>query len=187
MIATLARRWRALARDRRGTLAVEVAMAMPVLLLLLLSGIEVTRFVLLNQKLERASATMADLVAQAEGLAEGDLLALYEATGYVMDPFDIAADGVVVVSSISRSGGGPALINWQRAFGGGGGGSAFGVEGGVANLPAGFVVRDGESIIASEVAFDYEPVFVHSTLAAKTLYTYAVFRPRFATLTTLQP
>ena len=54
-----------LKRDRRGILAVEMAIATPVVIGLLLSGIEVTRYVLLNQKIERASATMADLVSRS--------------------------------------------------------------------------------------------------------------------------
>ena len=64
MIGMIGRVLRRLKRDRRGTLAVEMAVATPVVIGLLLSGIEVTRHVLLNQKIERASATMADLVSQ---------------------------------------------------------------------------------------------------------------------------
>ena len=52
-----------LKRDRRGALAVETAIATAVVIGLLLSGIEVNRYVLRNQKIEPASATMADLVS----------------------------------------------------------------------------------------------------------------------------
>jgi len=48
-----------LKRDRRGILAVEMAIATPVVIGRLLSAIEVTRCGLLNQKIERALATMA--------------------------------------------------------------------------------------------------------------------------------
>ncbi len=139
MIGLIGRVLRRLKRDRRGTLAIEMAVAAPVVIGLLLSGIEVTRYVLLNQKIERASATMADLVSQSETLSEGGLVNLFSATAYVMDPFDLVADGRLVVSSIGGNDDNRARINWQRSFGGGG---AFGVEGGSANLPAGFVVRD---------------------------------------------
>ena len=54
-----------LKRDRRGILAVEMAIATPVVIARLLSAIEVTRCGLLNQKIERASATMADLVSRS--------------------------------------------------------------------------------------------------------------------------
>ena len=51
-------------RDRRGTLAVEMAIATAVVIGLRLSGIEVTRYVLLNRKIEPATATVADLAPQ---------------------------------------------------------------------------------------------------------------------------
>ena len=184
MIGLIGRVLRRLKRDRRGTLAIEMAVAAPVVIGLLLSGIEVTRYVLLNQKIERASATMADLVSQSETLSEGGLVNLFSATAYVMDPFDLAADGQLVVSSIS---GNPARVNWQRSFGGGGGGSACGVEGGTASLPAGFVVRDNETVVVAEVFYDYVPAFMGTQLVSRRLYNYAVFRPRFSSLETLYP
>lgn len=172
-------------KDRRGTLAVETAMAIPVLAALVLSGVEVTRYVLLNQKIERASATMADLVSQAETLSEADLVNLFNATGFVVEPFDLAADGRVIISSISRSGGSAARVNWQRGFGAGSGSSTFGVEGGDALLPAGFVVRDGESIVVGEAFFDFVPIFTGGIMGTTTVYNSAVLRPRFGTLTSL--
>lgn len=187
MIGMIGRVLGRLKRDRRGTLAVEMAVATPVVIGLLLSGIEVTRYVLLNQKIERTSATMADLVSRSETLSEGGLVNLFAATAYVMDPFDLAADGQLVVSSISAASGNPARINWQRSFGGGSGGSAFGVEGGTANLPVGFVVRDNETVVVTEVFYDYVPAFMGTELVARSLYNYAVFRPRFSSLATINP
>ena len=188
MIGMIGRVLGRLKRDRRGTLAVEMAIATPVVIGLLLSGIEVTRYVLLNQKIERASATMADLVSQAETLSEGGLANLFSATAYVMDPFDLVAEGQLVVSSISGDDGDDdARINWQRSFGGGSGGSAFGVEGGTANLPAGFVVRENETVVVTEVFYDYVPAFMGTQLVSRTLYNYAVFRPRFSSLETINP
>ena len=193
MIGMIGRVLGRLKRDRRGTLAVEMAIVMPVVIGLLLSGVEVTRYVLLNQKIERASATMADLVSQSETLTEGGLANLFSATAYVMDPFDLAADGRLVVSSISATNGNPARINWQRVFGAGGGsgpgkgGSAFGKEGSPASLPAGFVVRDNETVVVTEVFYDYVPAFMGTQLVSRSLYNYAVFRPRFSSLATLYP
>ncbi len=186
MIGLIGRVLRRLKRDRRGTLAIEMAVATPVVMGLLLSGVEVTRYVLLNQKIERTSATMADLVSQSETLSEGGLINLFGATAYVMDPFDLAADGQLVVSSISGDDD-EARINWQRSFGGGGGGSAFGVEGGTANLPAGFVVRDNETVVVAEVFYDYVPAFMGTQLVARSLYSYAVFRPRGSSPNKINP
>ncbi len=169
-------------KDTRGMIAVEVAIALSVLATLLLAGVEVTRFVMLNQKLERASATMADLVSQAEAVTEADLTNLFFATGFVVEPFDLAADGHVIVSSITKHTGTSAQINWQREFGAGSGTSTFGTEGGDATLPAGFILRDGESIVVSEAFFDFVPVFAGQILSDVTLDTRSVIRPRFSAL-----
>jgi Flp pilus assembly protein TadG len=179
---------RALGRDRRGTLAVEAAMAVPVLAVLLLGGIEITRFVLLNQKLERTSATVADLVSRSEKLYAAELPTVFMAAGFTFDPFDLADDGRVIVSSIYKTSGTPARVVWQRAYGAGSGSSTFGVQGANAVLPAGFIVRDGENVIVSETFFDFVPLFtgdMFGVLEARTLSTHSLMRPRFGPLTVL--
>lgn len=178
----------ALARDRRGSILVETAMAVPVLALLLLGGVEITRFVLLNQKLERTSATMADLVSRSVRVFAADLPDLFTAAGFTFEPFDLAGDGRVIVSSIYKTSGTPPRIVWQRAYGAGSGASAFGVQGADAVLPAGFEVRTGENVIVSEAFFDFVPLFAGDLvgiLETRTLTTYSVMRPRFGPLTAL--
>ena len=44
--------WRRFLGQQAGTLAVELAMAVPVMFALMVAGVEVTRYVLLNQKVE---------------------------------------------------------------------------------------------------------------------------------------
>ena len=180
----LARRF---ACERRGTLAVELAFAVPVIFALIVSGVEVTRYVLLHQKLERTAATMADLTAQAEVLSEAGLGSLFLAAGNVMTPYDLAADGRLVMSSIYRDVGGNAEIVWQRGYGGGSGASHFGVEGATATLPETLVVREGENVIVAEVFYGFEPMLAGSVLDTDDLYNFAAFRPRFGSLRQLLP
>lgn len=174
---------KALAKDRRGALAVETAIALLILSALLMSGVEVTRFVMANQKVDRTSSTVADLVSQAETLTEEDIADLFAAAGFVADPFDIAANGQVIVTSISKTSGNPPAVNWQRAMGAGSGTSTFGAEGGDATLPEGFIVRDGESIVVGETFFDFTPIFTDGVIGNSTLYNHAILRPRFGKLT----
>ena len=184
MTAGLIRRLR---RDCRGTLSVEVAIAIPILLMLVLTGIEVTRYVLLNQKIERTAVTMSDLVSQADVLTEASLEDLFLATGFVMAPFELGSRGQIVVSTIVTEGAATPTIAWQRSYGGAAGGSAFGVEGGSATLPVGFVVRAGESVVVTEAFYDFEPAFFDTLLDPRTLYSFAMFRPRFSALDNIQP
>ena len=112
----------------RGIFALELAFVAPVLTGLILGGVEVTRYVLLNQKVERTSVTMGDLVSQAEILTEANISSLFDASTGVMAPFSFENGGQVIVSSISVTGGNPAVINWQRAYGTQGSTSALGAE-----------------------------------------------------------
>jgi hypothetical protein len=184
MITDLIRRF---GRNDRGNFLIELAFAMPVMAGLLLTGVEFTRYLLINQKLERTSATIADLVSQSHGMSEAEMASLFSATDMIMEPFNLSADGSLVVSSIGATGSSPARINWQRAYGGGSGGSEFGNEGAVANLPSGLEVRDGETMVAAEAFYDYEPVIFQEILEARTLYRWAVFRPRFSALNQIVP
>lgn len=178
MIARM-RRW--LTRfgvDERASTVVEMALAIPVLLILALGGVEVARYVLLNQKVTRATTSMADLVSQAESVTASDLDGLYQASVYILEPFKLPSDGVVLISSIVASGG-KSTIAWQKALGGIAGGSKFGLAGGAATLPTGFTIRDGDSVIAAETFYKYSPLFAGQYLAADTLYSSALYKPRF--------
>lgn len=174
-------------KDSRGVLAVEFALTVPILALILTAGVETARLVLINQKVDRATATMADLVAQSRQLAEGDLGSIYAASRYVMEPYDLNAGGTVVVTSISADGGAAPIVNWQRAFGTGGAASHFGSPGTAAVLPAGFQVRDTESVIVSEVFYDFKPLIANAVISSKPIYNYAIYRPRFVPLTSVLP
>ena len=54
-------------------------------------------------------------------------------------------------------------------------------------LPAGVEVRDSENVITAEVFYDFEPIMMTAVLEAGQLYSSAVFRPRFGSLTTVKP
>lgn len=178
-----------LLRARRGSVVVEFAMAIPVLIVIALGGTEIARYTLLHQKLARTAVTMADLVSQAETLSQSDLTQLFASVGPVMDPFTMGTRGVVIVSEISASDGNPPRIDWQRTGGGtlAGETSKLGSESAYANLPSGFVVRDGESVIVAEVYYDYSPLFSDGLLGNQVLYHRAMFRPRFGSLAALSP
>lgn len=181
--------FRRLLKAQRGAAVAEFAIAVPILMLIMLGGTEIARFVLLHQKLARAAVTMADLVSQAETISEGELSQLFAAVDPVMQPFGMGARGTVIVSSVTASGGNPARISWQRIGGGGlaGVGSELGTEGATANLPPGFVVRDGETTLVAEAYYNFSPLFTAGLVDAGTLYHRAMFRPRFGSLAAVTP
>ncbi len=177
---------RAVSNDR-ANVAVEFALALPVLLLLLLASAELGRFVLLHQKVDRVAVTLSDLVARAETISESELNDIFTAATQVAEPFDLGGRGRVLITSVTNADGDGATIAWQRSGGGSlTSSSEIGVEGGSASLPDDFDVREGETAIISEVFFDFEPFLSSLIVAPQVLYKRAHHRPRLGTLDTIE-
>jgi Flp pilus assembly protein TadG len=177
-----------LARCAAGNIAVEFALALPVLLFLMLGSAEMARFVLLHQKLDRVATTVSDLVARAETISESQIEDIFTAVGQVADPFDLATLGLVIVSSVSNPDGTGATIVWQRSGGGTfSAASELGAEGDTPNLPADFVVREGETAIISEVYYDFTPFLSELIVEPQIIYRNAHHRPRLGTLEEIEP
>jgi hypothetical protein len=172
-----------LARSAGGATAVEFALASPILILLMLGSVELGRFIILNQKLDRVAVSMADLVARAETISDDQLDDIFIAAAEVAQPFPIADAGRVFVSSVINPDGDGAEIAWQRTgVGTLSASSQLGSEGNAASLPAGFDVREGETAIVSEVFFEFEPFLSELILRPQTVYKRAYHRPRLGTL-----
>jgi hypothetical protein len=173
----------ALSRSIGGATAVEFALASPVLIMLMLASVELGRFVILNQKLDRVAVSMADLVARAETISESQLDDIFIAAAQVAQPFAIADLGRVIVSSVINPDGDGAEIVWQRTgIGTLSAPSRLGTEGGTASLPSDFDVREGETAIISEVFFAFEPFLSELIVQPQTVYKRAYHRPRLGTL-----
>lgn len=174
---------RAWCRAAGGATAVEFALAAPMLIMLMLASAELARFVILNQKLDRVAISTSDLVARAETISESKLVDILIAAEQVAQPFDLAASGRVIVSSIVNEDGDGPTIAWQRSDDGTlDASSKVGQDGGAASLPEGFEVREGETAIISEVFFSFEPFLSELIVEPQTVYKRAHHRPRLGTL-----
>ena len=186
-ISRLMRSWSALRRDKRGSLLIETGFVVPVIATMILGGIEISRFSLLQQKLDRLATTTTDIVTQSETtLSIATLNVILTATSSIMQPFPFGAEGVVIITSVSATGVLPPKVDWQYAGGGSlpSSVSKIGAPGDNATLPAGFVVRDGENVLISETFYQFTPMFVSSFVSPTTLYHNAFYRPRLSSLST---
>ena len=166
---------------------VEMAFILPILVTMILAGVELSRYILLQQKLDAIAITTADLVSQREEISVGTIDQIFAAANHVIAPFTFSADGIVMVTSVSASGGNGPRVDWQRSGGGMlSASSTVGTPGGAATLPSGFQVRDGENVIISEVFYNYSPLLQTVFFTATQTYHRALFRPRFGDLAQLQ-
>jgi Flp pilus assembly protein TadG len=166
-------------RDSRGSVMIEFGFAMPFLILLMLGGVELGRFVLLHQKLDRTAMTVADLVARVNNVNVSDLNTIFSAVNLVMTPFTMGDQGTVIVSSVIEQGGAP-FVKWQRS----GGGtlsitSDIGAENTNATLSDSALVDDTNGIVVGETYYDYSPWFITLIPSAR-LHHIALYRPRGA-------
>ena len=168
-----------LLRNIRGGVATEFAFAIPVLVALLLGGIELGRFILLHQKLDRTAMTVSDLVARVQDINTAEIDTVFTAANLIMEPFTMGARGAVVISSVKEDSGAPKVI-WQRS----GAGtlsikSAVGAQGGNATISDNGLIASNQAIIIGETYFQYRPWFI-DLIPSKTLRHVAVFRPRLS-------
>jgi TadE-like protein len=180
---------------RRGVAAVEFALLMPVLILLLVGMVDMTRYVSTVLKLERVSTGTADVGTQYNQLRDGmtvvkgdEIGILFLAAEQIAKPLDLKQYGAVVITCVSDQGNGPKVM-WQRRSGRTDAVSEIGTAGGL-TLPSGFSLRYGNSVLFVEVFYIVHPyLFSIGWLTpddkSVDLRSVAVYRPRFGTLTSL--
>lgn len=165
--------------DRSGSVLIEFAFGAALLVTLLLGTVELARFILLQQKLERVAMTVADLNARGEELTRAEVQAVFAAVPHLLAPFRMGADGVVVVSSVGDSGTGRTTVLWQEH----GGGTApavsrLGAVGETAILPHGLTFARNETAVVAEAMLRYEALFLGPLIPSGQLYARALQRPR---------
>jgi Flp pilus assembly protein TadG len=185
----LRRQWRRLWHDRKGAMIAEFAASIPMMLILVMSGTEISRFIILQQKLDRATTAVADLISQEEDVTTAKVNAVFDAIPSILAPYTFVNKGAFIVTSVVLEDG-ALKVAWQRRSAGTfTATSQIGTAGGPATLPAGLVIRTNETIVISESFYRFEPMFVPSKftswLDAETAYHQAFYRPRFGALTTI--
>ncbi len=180
---------RRFAKGEQGVTAIEFALVLPVMLLIMLGCFEVPRFVLIYQKLSRTSAGVSDLVARAdEPLTGNQLQDIFLAANTMMQPYDVVANGKIIVTSINNPNGGGIELTWRKDNGGKNGGKPAQDSNSritVAGLPVDLRPAANEELLTAEVFFQYAPVFPTLIYNGTQLYSVSYTRPRNHNLMTI--
>ncbi len=141
--------------DRRGVAAVEFALILPLLLIVMIGTAETTSALNYKRKISQVAFSVADLVSQSSSLSSGDMSDIMTAARAIMQPFP--ADGLnVVIASVSFDSRGKATVDWSVNQSGGtpwSKGSAPPVT-----FPAG-TARAGTSVVIGRANSTYTPLF----------------------------
>lgn len=122
-------RFKQLLANNHGVALIEFALVLPILLLLIFGVIEVTRFIVIAQRLDKAAYSLADITSQYQPATPANEPAeisdsnmekvVFAQFGRLMQPFDAEEDRVVIMTSIHKEPPSGALkIKWQLAGGG---------------------------------------------------------------------
>ncbi len=169
--------------DRRGTLPVELALVLPVMMLLLVGATDVTWLYIAQQKVARAAGVLADLTARTAEIRPADVTDLFNAAREVAAPLDFAANGRAYVSSVTNDDGNGARVGWQLASGDGlAAPSRVGSQGGSADLAGSITLAAGEELIVAEAFLEVEPLIGLLIRGPTRFYVRALQRPRYGTV-----
>ncbi|WND02655.1 hypothetical protein QGN29_13970 [Temperatibacter marinus] len=171
--------------NSKASVTVELAVSLPFFFLIAISIVETGNYLQMHLKLYHTSVTIADLVTRDEEITESDITDILNAAGHVLAPYPIGDKSKIYISAVYKDPDDDAKVLWQRS----GAGtiaitSKFGSEGDVVTSINGISMLDNESVIISEVYYDYEPLIVPK-IASHRIYKSTYYRPRIGALTSV--
>ena len=141
-------------KDRRGIAAVEFALIVPAMLLLLYGTVEIGNALLLSRKLTSATQTVADLTAQEKTMSQTQLNDIFAAVTEILRPYSTSGAAYVVTSIVRDAATDTTKVAWSKAFGSG---VAKSVNSAI-TVPANMLPSLGDTVILAEITYTYTPL-----------------------------
>jgi Flp pilus assembly protein TadG len=167
-------------KDKSGNVAIEFALLLPIMILLLLGTFEIANYVLCYNKVSRVNSSIADMSSRSS-LTPNALTAIIATAPIIGKPFNYGTNGRVILTTVYKASSGTAAIIEQQIVGSGSISvtSKIGTAiNNAATLPAGFTISAGDRILISETFFTYTPIFSNIVTLPINLYDQAIYRLR---------
>lgn len=154
----------------RGAALIEFAIGFPILLFLIVGGMELTNYVVVQMQINRIAAMTADNASRLRTpMSESYMNQLFTGVDKAGANIGFTQHGRVIVSSVQNNAAGVSgsstgqWIRWQRCWGSLPVNSKYGTEGKGQNdnsLPSmnGLAAQAGSALIYAEVYYDYQPI-----------------------------
>lgn len=170
-------------RSERGVAAIEMAMFSPLIVLLLLGGYDVARFISMRANVDKVGFSVADVTSQYKELSTAAMRQVFMVTGASMPNYVSGTNGVTVLSSLYLDNT-TAKVKWQcYSTDGSAWSSKIGAEGGAATISKDLLADANDNLIVAEVFYQFTPVFKSFFKNGFVIYTSSLYRPRLGTLT----
>ena len=157
--------------NARGAVAIEFALILPVMVVMLTGLIELSYLMMAERRVSGAAHSTADLIGQSTDLTSSDLSDIFSAAALIMAPFDTANLTIGVSSVRFDDDTGDPSQDWSSAYNGGA----------VAN-PTTLATGMGEagtSVIIVTASYTYQPILNAILSGPYTLSETAITRPRY--------
>ena len=148
-------------RNKDGVAALEFAMILWPMLVLLLGGVEISSLLVVDRKTTAVAASLSDLVAQATTITNNDRDNVFAAGNSLVAPYD-SANLKVVISSVIYQNNQPTIA-WSDATPGATAravGSVLPIGDNPGQIPDG-LVASGATVIMAEASYHFEDATSH--------------------------
>ena len=185
-----------LLRNRRGAVMIEMAFAIPFLVLVGFAGMEIANLTLVNTRISQIGLSAADNASRiAFGSAlsqpqirERDINDVFAGVEQQAGGLDFRNHGRIILSSLEQNTGGGQWIHWQRCYGDLDVESSYGDEGdgalgkpviaGMGTAGQEVTAATGTAVMFVEIVYDYQPLLYSSWLGERQIRTKAAFNIR---------
>lgn len=174
--------------QRHAGMMVEFALVLPVILLLLIGGIDIARYIHIHNKLEKTIFVVGDMLSRHDFIAAQEMRDVFGIIDYMMYPFGSEERYTVIVSGIKNT----ALpdqnarkikLIWQyKAMGDLTRRSEFGeLNQDISSVfpHIALVERPQTMVLAVEIVYAFQPLMFAKLLPATDLHRSILFRPLF--------
>lgn len=179
--------------DNEGVAMVEFAFVAPVLLVLILTGLELTNFALAHMRVNQIAMTVADNAGRIPtSVDEANIYEVFAGAEVLGGDMEFEPNGRVVLSSLQDNRGNGAnrgqMIHWQRCWGDLAIAPAYGEEGkgrNDASLKTGMgkgskriTAANNTAVMFVEVTYDYQPLVGPNWIAQRQIRHESAFNVR---------
>ena len=167
-----------LCRNSAGTAAIEFGLLAPILLLMLMGVIELSRAISIDRKFGMVTSTIADIVAREKIVTAADVTAMYDIVDHLMKPWDSSTLKLAIIPVKSSPTNGAdtrvyaATTNRPTLHG-----APQAAKCNAYTLSAN-MLAPATSVIVVETSYQFTPLFSSSIIGSSTWTDKAVLSPR---------
>lgn len=184
-----------IAREVRATVLIEMAFAIPFLVLVGFGGLEIANLTLTHTRISQIGLNTADNASRVAAgsnltqpqIREADINEVFAGVEKQARNLDFKRHGRIILSSLERNSDGGQWIHWQRCYGDLAVASSYGTQGtGASGTDFTGMGPEGEEVTAAagtavmfvEIYYDYQPLLYGKLLGPRRIHSTAAFNIR---------